>query len=318
VKRLRALTDSEATVPRKKPPLQLVKTSPARRPPVEHRWTEADFEVYRQRFWRLPKEAVETGLLARIWDDGSSRGFPTASSILPTLAFHAWLKEVGDEWTPFVSLSVRRIAALAGVDKNSVTKVGLKRLEELALLETRLSHAHTRDGGNARLEYRLHRSLFPRGERAHYAQVTGNLICGGHLAMLPKASARHMLLAIMALDPVLNQNLLAGWMAGEGREEPVADTLARRRESECEATISRLVDVTGMATSTAQQALDVLTRRLDDKEPLVLRTGGRWGRVYFFNAHRLDWHWTFSFLNDRPRRRETANRIWGSVIGRAA
>lgn len=305
-------------MPPKKSPLQLVKTSPPRRPPVEHRWTEADYEVYCQRFWRLPKEAVELGLLARIWDDGSSRGFPTASSILPILAFHAWLNQPSDEWTPFVSLSVRRIAALSGVDKNSVTKVGLKRLEELSLLETRLSHAHTRDGGNARLEYRLHRSLFPRGERAHFAQVNGNLIYGGHLAMLPKASARHMLLAIMALDPVLNENLLAGWMADEGREEPVADTLARRRESECEATISRLVDVTGMAPSTAQQALDVLTRPLDDKAPLVLRTEGHFGRVYYFNSHQLKWHWTFSLLNDRKRRREQVSRIWGSVIRRAA
>lgn len=304
----------------RKPPLQLVKPEPARRPPVEHRWTEADYELFRGRFWRLPKDEVESGLLARIWDDGSTRGYPTASSILPSLALHAWLKHPVDEWTPFVSLSVRRIAALSGVDKNSVTKVGLPRLEALGLAETRLSRTHARDGGNARLEYRLHRSLFPHGERAHFAQVSGALIYGGHLAMLPKASARHMLLAIMALDPVLDESLLAGWMADEGREEPVARTLARRRESECQATIARLVEVTGLASSTAQQALDVLTRPLEEagKAPLVSRTDGRYGRVYFFNSHDLRWHWTFSFLNDRPRRRQTVRRIWGDVIGRAA
>lgn len=274
--------------------------------------------MFGNRHWRLPKAEVEQGLLARICRDGSSRGYPTASSVLPCLALHSWLKQPTDDWTPYTALSVRRIAALSGIDKNSVLNVALPRLVELGLADTRLSRAHARDGGNARLEYRLHRSLFPSGDHARYAKVTGTLVYGGILAMLPRASARHMLLAVMALDPVHDETLLAGLMADEDRQEPVAETLARRREADCEATAARLVEVTGLASSTAQQALDVLTRPIDKEAPLVSRTDGRFGRVYFFNSHALKWHWKVDLLNDRQWRRDTVRQVWGDALGRAA
>jgi hypothetical protein len=54
---------------------------------------------------------------------GPGAGGGTVTSVLPVLALHTWPDQSGAEpgWTGWTYLSRRRLAALAGLDKNSVT-----------------------------------------------------------------------------------------------------------------------------------------------------------------------------------------------------
>jgi hypothetical protein len=305
-----------------KAPLRVVRAKPgkpSRRAPTEHVWTDVEREIFEKKHWRMPHRLATEDVLKAVVDDGSRNGCPTASSLLPPLAMHVWLSSPADEWTPFFAMSYRRLAALAGIDKNSVNG-GLERLGDLQLLETRLGHTHRRDGGKGRLEYRLHRSLFPqKALRERFVQVPGNLVFGGHWALLPRASARHLLLVVAALDPIYDAAGLVELMEGDGREEASARTLARRRRDFGSATLAVLAEKSGMEARTVQRAVDVLTRPVENFGPLVGSVDGAAGRTFYLNrdvAESVFWHpWV---MNDRAERVETAARIWSPQAERAA
>src|SRR5581483_10942691 len=95
-------------------------------------------------------------------------------------------------WTPWQALSYRRIARLASVNKDSLTKVfavlkGAGLAEHRALSATRVSE---RPG---EWRYRLSAELYkPRGDRAPFTRLRGSLFYGGLWAVLPSHAARNL------------------------------------------------------------------------------------------------------------------------------
>ena len=79
----------------------------------------------RDRFWRCPTRLVTaSGQWAKLWQaPGTRRGGGTVTAVLPILALHSWLQQDGAVagWTGWTYLSRRRLATLAGIDKDGVT-----------------------------------------------------------------------------------------------------------------------------------------------------------------------------------------------------
>lgn len=308
--------------PKKPAPLQLVKPSPKRPRPVEYFYNPVDLEEFGDRFYRFPRKLVEDGTCARIWGDGSERGRPAASSLILPLALFAWMnpKEPEARFTPWVSLSYRRLAALAGVNKGSV-KTGLAALEEQGLLETRMGQQHPRDGGHSRLEYRLARRMFPEFKRSPFFSLSGALAFGGMLAMLPRSSARHLFLVIAALDPVFDEDTLGELIKSdpEQRLEPVSATIARRRRG-CPSTLTHLKRVSGMTSPTLHEAIAILSTPFVGQplQPLILKADGDKGRFYYVNKPALEHYFEPEVMNDKSEIRAFRDAYWGRVLKRAA
>ena len=95
-------------------------------PTPPHIWVfnEADRQAYAGRYWRCPTRLVTAGLWAKLWrPPGTTRGGGAVTSLLPVLALHAWPGQAGAEpgWTGWTYFSRRRLATLAGLNKDSVT-----------------------------------------------------------------------------------------------------------------------------------------------------------------------------------------------------
>jgi hypothetical protein len=193
---------------------------------------------------------VDEGELAAILRTPGShakRGGGSVASILPVLAIHnPVLADIS--WTPWKRLlSVRRIAALAGISPNSVT-AALALLEERGLLQRR-RHPN---GGHL---YRLHARMFPqRNER--YARIPGALIYGGVWALLPGNSYRHVYLALAARDAVKDPE---AYGAGAENEGDITSgngwkAVVRMRERH-PVMVSQLVRDTGLVRNSVKRAL---------------------------------------------------------------
>jgi hypothetical protein len=305
---------------RKTAPLHLVpggRQQKGKRPaPVEYLFNPVDLDRFRNRFWRISRENAEAGFFSRIWRGADGVECPSASCILPALALNAWVP-VGAEWSPPVYLSHRTIAALAGVDKNSVAR-GMRRLEEVGLLRMGERERMARHGGAHRRAYQLSAECFPeKGQR--FFKLPGGLAYGGALAMLPRASARHLFLVIAALDPLYDEEELRAHMADDAGRDVEASIKRRRHEST--STLSEIVGLSGLASSTAQEALQVLMAPVfgpTGKIPLVRRDRGAYGLHYFVDAEAVFYTWSPSVLNDRGERARTRRHFWGSALGRAA
>lgn len=303
-------------MPRSRGHLALVKPAP----PVEYRFNERDLTRFQTRFYSISRERVESGFLADIRHGLAGVERPGASCVLPILALNSWPKP-GEQWSPSTYLSTRTIAALAGLDKNTTLRA-MARLEEVGLLRMGARERMPQHGGAYRRPYQLHADCFPaKGHR--FFRLPGTLFYGGTFAMLPVSAARHLLLVVAALDPLYDEAELREHMAGDYDRDVDASIVRRRHEST--ATFSRLVELSGLAPSTTQEALRVLMQPVfhADKAkvptiPLVRRATGKYGLHYYVAHDSLTYHWDESLLNDRADVRSTRARYWGAALGRAA
>jgi hypothetical protein len=181
--------------------------------PKQYLFSDEDREKYKDRFWRMPRRLVADGTWARLWrEEGTKRGGGIVTSLLPVLALHTWLDKkdmdganAGTDsepgWTGWTYLSRRRIARLAGVDKDAATQA-VRRLVGLGLLQIRRVPRAKYEGGYKTF-YRLAAELYPRPEGEDpYAEIPGNLIYGGVWSLLPTAAARHMFSVLACLDQI--------------------------------------------------------------------------------------------------------------------
>lgn len=180
--------------------------------PTRYLFSDEDREAYEKRFWRIPRRVVTDGTWARLWRaEGTKRGGGVGTSLLPVLALHTWKGKknmdganAGTEsepgWTGWTYLSRRRIARLAGVDKDAATGA-IRRLAGLGLLQMRRVPRAKYEGGY-KTYFRLSTKLYPVEDEEPYAEIRGNLIYGGTWSLLPTAAARHLYVVLACLDPI--------------------------------------------------------------------------------------------------------------------
>ncbi|MGN6166676.1 MAG: hypothetical protein ACTHQQ_00695, partial [Solirubrobacteraceae bacterium] len=261
-------------------------------------------EKFSDQFWRVPTGLVEFGTWGSLWREfGTTRGGGTATSLLPVLALHTFPSEqrpaAAGGFTPWGYVAHRRLATLAGINKSSV-KGALDQLETAQLVRRRMVAPPARVGGKPRQEYALATQLFP-SDGGRFAMIRASLFYGGTWAVLPSAAARHLYVTIAALDPVIHEPSLAAklWETSDDADGDLIEFRARHPSS-----LAALADLTGLARSTLQDALKVLTTPLfapnGKKRTLALvrsgsaHNGGRW---YAIDREAAGWGWSNGHLS---------------------
>lgn len=178
-------------------------------PPKQWLYNEDDRRRHADRYWRCPVRLVKDSsrLWARLWrENGTVRGGGAVTSILPVLATHVWpesMKGAEPGWTGWACLSRRRIARLAGLNKDTVSQA-FNRLVALGLMQSRREPREKYLGGY-RTWYRLSASLYPTDRDDPYAEIPSSLFYGGAWGILPSAAARHLYVVLACLDPIGNE-----------------------------------------------------------------------------------------------------------------
>lgn len=324
-----------------------VPLSPGRPPPKVWQFSERDRERFGRRYWMMPHRLVKEGLWKKLWrNDASRRGGGACSSVLPVLAVHTWPYDSvdldaravdGDKgiWTRWAYLSVRQIAALAGVDKDTVSRA-IRILEAMGLLR------RGPDGRGHGLRYCLLRDLYPRADdQMSYATVPANLFYGGAWSLLPTSAARHLYIVLAGLDPISDEERYVDRVQ---RNEPVhgldeddppewgryteEDRQQLRRQAvlapiRATNALSRrqLVEISGLSLSTLKDALNVLTAPLLGDEsyeegptemwrPIAMVAHGRNPTWYAPDRAALDCHMDPEVLNDPKKVYEFRFQNW--------
>jgi hypothetical protein len=271
------------------------------------------------------------------------------TSLLPVLALHTWPDQSGADagWTAWSYLSRRRLAALAGLNKDSV-KVACQRLVSLNLMKMERRPRERHDGGY-KTYYRLATTLYPQGDES-YAVMPGNLFYGGSWAMLPSAASRHLYLVIAGLDPIgdeqaylqcIAEDLDGNWdQRADGDDwtitEPAARAtaiqtkiLAAQRERH-PLSIRDLLEYSGLQPSTAVEALHALLvpifgncvdERTGQRYPpiaLLKRGEPQPRRPTWYAPDRRTWNWWWrdEVLNSPEQCDKARERFWPRVVDR--
>lgn len=287
-------------------------------PPQQWRFNDGDRAQFASRFWKCPVRLVESRQWATMWRaPGTVRGGGMATSILPILAVHAYELSPGGQWTEWHKLSHRRIATLAGINKESVS-TAFQHLEAHGVLERRKVVPKRGVGGMPEQQYRLSRQLFPDAEE-RFVQIGANLFYGGTWSLLPSAAARHMYVALAALDPVIHEEGLY-WKLYENDSDKEQDELLAEFRSKHPISIADMEMASGLQRSTVIEALAYLTHPIFDRGKLpLIRTGvatdghRRW---YALAAAAQGWNWLVEApdgsyaINDPKRFAEVRLSTW--------
>jgi hypothetical protein len=231
-------------------------------PPTEYSFNEADRAKYGRIFWSVPVCAFRNGLLALLWSDtdGSCRRRGgSATSILPILAIHNWWTMGDGKFTPWRQTpSVRRLAKLAGIDKDSV-RAGIRLLARLGLLESgpRVRLA----SGGVEVPYRLSARLFAQ-RREPFAQFPASMIYGGAWQALPRSAHRHVYLAIMCLDPVANSAAYVRTVRQRAHRSTDAKEAADIRRAAKGQSLSDIATKTGLSVNSVRDSITQLATPL--------------------------------------------------------
>ena len=105
--------------------------------PQDWRFNDEDYQRYRERFWRCPVRLVREGFWAKLWRmPDTIRGGGAATCLLPILACHTWPEHntIANGWTSWTYLSRRRMATLAGLNKDTATNA-IQHLMQHGLIE---------------------------------------------------------------------------------------------------------------------------------------------------------------------------------------
>lgn len=325
-------------------------------------------EQYADSFWRMPLHLChELGnTLAELWELN-----PSITSLLPVLAMDAYperrqddlerdLKRLGrpfppsdappdrdvafdqyrsaeagpTDWTKWTFSSRRRMAALAGLTRDTVTTAlrALERRESVQLYKG----PREAYGGGSKVYYRLKLStFFPFDKAEDFARFPAALLHAGHWMMLPTNAARHLYLVITVLDAVRDENAflaaaaaeresMMGGTAAEALEDPkfrakVLDKVRRKAP----VSIAELERRSGLRHSTLTEARAILTTPiLDSSTKAGKRTGialvrsgeteaGKGVSWYAPDRGAVRWSWNVDFLNGPADARDTQRRsLW--------
>jgi hypothetical protein len=287
------------------------KLHPPYRDPHAYEFNELDFEAYRRRTWNCPTSLVWDDLfghwLAEWW--GKS---PSIASILPILAIEAssgvdalehdslragrptpHVKPPAytsiEQWTKWCHLPIRRIAALAGINKDSVRPA----LDALATIGVAQTHKASLEARGYKTYFRLRTDLFPY-EKEPFFVVSGALIYGGTWAMLPSNAARHLYLVIALLDRRRVEAALAQ-SSTDNSPEDLERVLLEIRESTGTSMLD-LMRCSGLSRNTISNLLKVLAAPIFEASPSAVPLVRR-GRAYADTAER--WYAPNSMITDR-------------------
>ena len=197
-------------------------------PPKEYRFNPADQKKLEHKYWRAPRRLVIGGMdeegrelpgvWARLWRaEGTTRGGGSATSLLPVLAIHSWPGKPNLDggpghgsppepgWTGWTLLGRRRMARLAGLNKDTI-RGALAQLADAGLLQTR-RRPRARHEGGYNTSFRLALEVFPDPEKdEQFATIPAELFYGGGWSFLPTNAARHLYTVIACLDPIANED----------------------------------------------------------------------------------------------------------------
>jgi hypothetical protein len=317
-------------------------------PPRIWVFNEADQEAYAGWYWRCPTRLATGGLLAELWRaPRTRRGGGTVTSVLPVLALHAWPGQAGAEagWTGWKYLSQRRVATLAGLNKDSVA-MAYRRLVARKLMELD-QRPRTKYEGGRKTYYRLAAALYPR-EGEPYAVLPGNLLYGGTWALLPTAAMRHLYLVISGLDPIrdekaylrrIAEDVGEDWDEGsyddalrdpDDREPTVQEETLATQRARHPLSIRDLVACSGLHRGTVIEALRALLEPIigdeideltgDDQPHIALLKRGevRSGRPTWYAVDRRawDWCWSCELMNDPEQLLKIRESLWPYIAFR--
>jgi hypothetical protein len=270
------------------------------------------------------------------------------TSILPVLALHA-RPDFESGWTKWTWLSRRRIAALAGVNKDTVG-TGFSKLVAQGLAEMERK-PRTRHQPGFTTWYRLVNTLYPRGDE-RWAKLAGNLFYGGAWSILPYLAARHLYVVVASLDPIGDEDAYLVKASGIldrdpdcpysaeyfldmvrdcnraevlGRDEEELEQMLALRRSGSTVSIADLEKASGLSRNTTIKALRVLNTpmlgesgkaRRDVHSAIALLERGR-GREgdpapwwYCPDRRSERKHLDVEILNDPTRVNQTRKAIW--------
>lgn len=227
--------------------------------PREYDFNEADRAAFRTRFWRCPVRLVEDGTWAAMWSGGGRRrrGGGAAGALLPVLALHVWPGQEGavPGWTGAAGLSYRRLARLAGLDKDTVA-TALADLVALDLVWVEYEKVAERDVRKLALVRLTVRAYASSGER--HAVFPASFVYGGGWSRVPGMAARHLLVA------------WAAWARGR-----IADPAAGALPRTMLALVEALARASGMGKTAVRESVAALAAwRTPDGATLVQRPGG--------------------------------------------
>jgi hypothetical protein len=305
--------------------------------PQEWRFNDDDYQTYRGRYWRCPVRLVREGLWAKHWRrPGTTRGGGASTCLLPVLALHTWPEkdDATDGWTGWVYLSRRRMAMLAGLNKDTATDA-IRQLMTAGLMDVERRPRAKYEGGY-KTYYRLAVSLYPHDDEL-YATIPASLFYGGTWFILPSPACRHLYVVLACLDPIGDEAAYLDRIATDigddwyalaekfeiGSEELEDDEaleatvktvlLAQRRESAV-VSLSEMESYAGLPRSTVIEALRVLTTPMFDNRTIALIAKGvvlpRTPTWYAPNRQAWTWHWRSEFLNAPERVKAERQQLW--------
>lgn len=228
----------------------------------------ADRDAFRTRFWRCPVRLVADGTWSALWagGDGRKRGGGGAGALLPVLALHVWPGQPGDTpgWTGSVVLSYRRLARLAGLDKDTVGGA-LGQLAALGLVAVevrQIAEGDVRKVASVRVSVRAYAAP---GER--HVVFPAAFVYGGGWSRLPGAAERHLSIAWAAWAMARLTDPDAG---------PLPRTMPRIREA--------LAQASGMGKTAVRSAVAALMEYETPGGDRLLRDAGGFVRPDFGGA----------------------------------
>lgn len=315
------------------------------RDPKAYEFNELDFENYKQRFWRCPTNLVADELFGS-WLEGFWKRTPSATSILPVLAIETWpgkkvdalcvdAERLGrqaaeieppsgtkaDQWTPWAYISRRQIAAVAGINKDSV-RAALAPLVSYGFVQLQKAQARAR-GGGFKTYFRLRSDLFPE-KGAPHVQFSGSLLYGGMWAMLPTNAARHLYLVLSLLDAVRCEHGLAEQVEPQPDEETLELILQKKREAH-PLSIADLTRYSGLRRSTLVEAKKVLLSPMFKRDgvrlsPVLSGKAREAGGAHWYAPNRAivreGWHWSPDVLNDADAMEQKRLTLWPQLASR--
>lgn len=190
------------------------------------RFNDPDYDARHSQFWLMPVRWAEDGTLAALWRPaGTTKGGGAAGAILPLLALVTDAPPPGQEWSGVQYCQSReRLGVLSGLDADTVS-VGMRHLRDMGLLRY---STHPGSKKQHVTKYQLSARVWAR-EGEPYATFPAILVYGGMWSLLPTPASRQLYLAMLALDPVLDEEswiATACGFAGDGAAE-LAATLRR-------------------------------------------------------------------------------------------
>jgi hypothetical protein len=254
------------------------------------------------------------------------------------LAVHTWPDkpnlssargESHPQWTGWSYLSQRRLAVIAGCDKDTVGN-SLRQLVASGLMQFDGS------GAGRRNHFRLLRTLYPSNEEK-YATIPAMLIYGGVWHLLPTMASRHLYLVLAILDPVGDEEAYLAKLSSDGLnwtgdelaewqdfDRTSINQLQRQRylgevRSSSSVSIADLTRYSGMSRNSVKGALRQLEVPMFGNQVCEGESGKSYRPVPLIAARdgwrvpdrgAWNWFWNVEFLQNRESIEAQRRKLW--------